>query len=84
MTEKMSDETPPNTPIEPDLLKLLVCPLTRSPLTQEGSELVGEVGGLRYPVENGIPILLADRAKLPDGVSSLDEFRQKYADQIPQ
>lgn len=70
-------------PIDPELLKMLVCPLTRSPLRLEGEELVGSVGGLRYPIREGIPILLIDEAKLPAGVASLDEFRRKYADQIP-
>lgn len=69
--------------IDNQLLELLVCPLTRSPLRQEGSELVGTVGGLRYPIRDGIPILLIDEARLPEGVKSLDEFKQKFADQIP-
>ncbi len=73
----------PNT-ISPEVLKILRCPLTRSPLTQEGDELVAEVGGLRYPIRDGIPILLIDEAKLPEGISSLDEFKQKYAEQIPE
>ncbi len=73
----------PQAPIDPELLKMLVCPLTRSPLRLEGEELVGSVGGLRYPIREGIPILLIDEAKLPAGIASLDEFRRKYADQIP-
>ncbi|MCC7193612.1 MAG: Trm112 family protein [Phycisphaeraceae bacterium] len=73
----------PQAPIDPELLQMLVCPLTRSPLRLEGEELVGSVGGLRYPIREGIPILLIDEAKLPAGIASLDEFRRKYADQIP-
>ncbi|GAB4109892.1 MAG: hypothetical protein Kow00105_18620 [Phycisphaeraceae bacterium] len=72
----------PNT-ISPEVLKVLRCPLTRSPLTQEGDELVAEVGGLRYPIRDGIPILLIDEARLPEGIASLDEFKKKYADLIP-
>ena len=49
--------------INPELLQTLVCPLTRSPLRQEGEELVAEVGGLRYPIRNGIPIMLVDEAR---------------------
>ena len=71
------------TTIDPELLKILVCPLTRSPLKQEGEELVGTVGGLRYPIREGIPVLLIDQAKLPAGVASLDEFKAKYQAQIP-
>jgi len=68
-----------------DLAKLagFVCPLTRSPLTQQGDELVGAVGGLRYPIRDGIPILLINEAVMPEGVASLDEFKAKFADQIP-
>lgn len=70
-------------PLDPDILSVFRCPLTRSPMTQQGTELVAEVGGLRYPINNGIPILLIEEAKLPDGIETLDEFKQKYADQIP-
>jgi len=73
--------------IPADLLEILVCPLTRSPLKQEGDELVAtrpEGAGLRYPIRNGIPILLIDEAALPDGVGSIDEFKQKYAELIPE
>ncbi len=68
--------------LDPKLLEILVCPLTRSPLRQEGDELVGEVGGLRYPIRDGIPILLIDQAKLPEGIESLEAFKAKYADHI--
>lgn len=69
--------------IDTELLRILVCPLTRSPLTHEGDELVGTIGGLRYPIRDGIPVLLIDEAKLPPGVASLDEFKRKFVDQIP-
>lgn len=64
--------------IDPELLSILVCPVTRSPLRQEGDELVAEKGGLRYPIRDGIPVLLADEAALPEGVASLEEFKQKF------
>lgn len=66
------------TTFDPELMKRLVCPQTRSPLRLEGDELVGTVGGLRYPIRDGIPILLVDEAKLPPGVASLDEFKKQY------
>jgi uncharacterized protein YbaR (Trm112 family) len=71
------------TTLDPENLKIFVCPLTRSPLRLEGDELVATVGGLRYPIREGIPILLIDEAKLPAGVASLDEFKKKFAAQIP-
>ena len=72
----------PNT-IDPELLGLLRCPLTRSPLRQEGDFLVAEVGGLRYPLRDGIPVMLVEEAQLPEGVESLDAFKARYAAQIP-
>jgi uncharacterized protein YbaR (Trm112 family) len=70
--------------IDAELLEILVCPLTRSPLRQEGDRLVGEVGGLRYPIRDGIPVLLIEEAELPEGVDSLEQFKQKHADRIPE
>ena len=69
--------------IDPKLLSILVCPLTRAPLRLEGSELVAEIGGLRYPIRDGIPVMLIDEAKLPEGIASLDEFKEKFKDHIP-
>jgi uncharacterized protein YbaR (Trm112 family) len=68
--------------VEPDLLSILRCPLTRSALRQEGDFLVAEVGGLKYPVREGIPVMLVEEAQLPEGVGSLEEFKAKYASEI--
>ena len=68
--------------INPELLSILRCPLTRSPLRQEGDYLIAEVGGLAYPVRDGIPVMLAEEAKLPEGVASLQDFKNKFKDQI--
>ncbi len=68
--------------IDPELLDILRCPLTHSRLRQEGDFLIAEVGGLAYPVRDGIPVFLVEEATLPAGVDSLDAFRQKYKDQI--
>lgn len=75
----MSDNTPT---IDPAVMACIVCPLTRSKLRQEGSFLVSEVGGLRYPIVDGIPALLADEAELPAGFATLDEFKAAFKDQI--
>ena len=84
----MSTDTPADAAgsMDPKLLEILVCPLTRSKLRVEGEYLVAEKpegAGLRYPIRDGIPILLIDEATLPEGVANLDAFKQKYADQIP-
>lgn len=64
-------------PISPELLKILRCPLTRSPLTLDGDTLVAERGGLRYPIRNGIPVLLVEEAELPAGVESIDALKRQ-------
>ena len=74
------------TPLSDELLAILVCPLTRSPLRQDGDHLVAERpegAGLRYPIRHGIPVLLIDEAALPDDVADLEQFKSKYADSIP-
>ena len=72
-----------NNVIDPELLAILRCPLTRSRLRQEGEFLIAEVGGLAYPVREGIPVMLVEEAKLPPGIESLDALKQRYRDQIP-
>lgn len=83
----MPDSTPETTsePIDPAVLALLRCPLTRSPLRQAGDKLIAqrpEGAGLAYPIREGIPVLLMDQAQLPQGVASLDAFKAKYADAV--
>ena len=64
--------------VEPEVLEILRCPLTHSKLRQEGDWLIAEVGGLRYPVRDGIPVMLLEEAQLPPDVKSLDELRARY------
>jgi hypothetical protein len=51
--------------VDPKLLEILVCPLTKGPLTydQEAGELVSEQAGLAFPIRDGIPIMLVDEAR---------------------
>ena len=67
-------ETSSNT-LSSDLLEILRCPLTKSRLRQEGDGLIAEVGGLAYPVRDGIPVMLVEEARLPSGVASLDQLK---------
>jgi uncharacterized protein YbaR (Trm112 family) len=48
------------------LLELLVCPVTKGPLTfnREAQELVSRSARLAYPVRDGIPILLETEARV--------------------
>ena len=63
--------------LDANVLKILRCPLTRSPLRLEDDFLVAEVGGLRYPLREGIPVLMIEEAQLPIGISSLLELKEK-------
>jgi len=81
MTSIMSELVSSNS-IDPELLDILRCPVTRSRLRAEGDFLIAEVGGLAYPVRDGIPVMLPEEAKLPPGIASLDELKQRYQDQI--
>jgi len=83
-TQQPPAPQPSSNTIDPDLLSILRCPLTRSKLRQEGDFLIAEVGNLAYPVRDGIPVMLVEEARLPAGVASLEEFKQRYAEQIPQ
>ena len=56
------DET---TAVDPKLLEILVCPLTKGPLRYDAAaqELISERAGLAYPIRDGIPIMLPDEAR---------------------
>ncbi|MBO0737362.1 MAG: Trm112 family protein [Alphaproteobacteria bacterium] len=51
--------------IDPRLLEILVCPLTKAPLRydRQAQELISEEAGLAYPIRDGIPIMLVDEAR---------------------
>lgn len=72
----MTDPTPT---VDPKLLDLLVCPLTKGPLRYDHrrQELVSEQAGLAYPIRDGIPIMLVDEGRpidqddaIPDAVQA--------------
>lgn len=65
-------------PIDDFLMQHLRCPITLSRLRKEGDFLIGEVGGMKYPIRNGIPVMLPEEAQLPEGVESLEEFRKRF------
>ena len=51
--------------VDPKLLEILVCPLTKGPLVYDraAQELISPKAGLAYPIRDGIPIMLADEAR---------------------
>lgn len=52
-------------PLDPELLEILVCPLSRAPLVEDGDTLVSTDAATRrrYRVENGIPVMLVDESE---------------------
>jgi uncharacterized protein YbaR (Trm112 family) len=59
---------PDSTTVDPKLLEILVCPLTKGPLTYDAGaqELISKQAGLAYPIRDGIPIMLAEEARKLD------------------
>jgi hypothetical protein len=51
--------------IDPKLLEILVCPLTKGPLRYDraAQELISLQAGVAYPIRDGIPIMLVDEAR---------------------
>lgn len=54
--------------LDPKLLEILVCPLTKVPLRYDAAaqELISDQAGLAYPIRDGIPIMLVDEARKID------------------
>ena len=52
-------------PLDKDLIKILVCPITKSKLIydKENNELISKEAGLVFPIINGVPILIIDEAR---------------------
>ncbi|MEH3041814.1 MAG: Trm112 family protein [Sphingomonas paucimobilis] len=51
--------------IDPWLLSILVCPVTRTPLTNDAQagELISDAAGLAFPIRDGVPVLLVEAAR---------------------
>ena len=58
-----------NSPVDPKLLEILVCPITKGPLEYDRThgELISRGAGLAYPIRDGIPIMLPEEARALDG-----------------
>ena len=54
-----------NPEVDPKLLEILVCPMTKGPLRydREKQELVSDQAKLAYPIRDGIPVMLVDEAR---------------------
>ena len=53
--------------ISKELLEILACPLCKTPVREEADRLVCTRCGRRYPVRDGIPVMLIDEAEVPAG-----------------
>lgn len=51
--------------VDPRLLEVLVCPLTRGPLDydRDKGELLSRTAGLAYPIRDGVPVMLPEEAR---------------------
>lgn len=51
--------------IDPKLLEILVCPVTKAALEYDAKkqELISRQAGLAYPIRDGIPVMLVDEAR---------------------
>jgi uncharacterized protein YbaR (Trm112 family) len=54
--------------VDPRLLEVLVCPVTRGPLQydREAGELISRSAKLAYPIRDGVPIMLPEEARKLD------------------
>ena len=64
----MTQERETRTKLDPKLLEILVCPLTKTSLDydDERQELISRAARLAYPIRDGIPIMLPDEARKLD------------------
>jgi len=65
MTTKPEEASDADPGVDPRLLEVLVCPVTRTALTydRENNELVSKAAGLAFPIRNGVPVMLRDEAR---------------------
>ncbi len=51
--------------VDPKLLELLVCPVTKSPLRYDAAkgELLSDAAGLAFPIRDGVPVMIASEAR---------------------
>lgn len=61
----MSDDFSVPPAVDPRLLEILVCPVTKGPLEYDRArgELVSKGARLAYPIRDGVPILLPEEAR---------------------
>lgn len=65
----MTDISAPTIRIDPKLLEILVCPVTKTTLEYDAGkqELISRAAKLAYPIRDGIPIMLPEEARALEG-----------------
>ncbi len=65
LPQSASSSDRPGHTVDPKLLEILVCPLTKGPLEYdaERQELISRSAKLAYPIRDGIPIMLPEEAR---------------------
>ena len=68
MTEHEAGQSRATGSVDPKLLEILVCPLTKGPLRYDAArqELISDQARLAYPIRDAIPIMLVDEARQLD------------------
>ena len=67
-TEPRAPAAGGGTAVDPKLLEILVCPVTKRQLIydREAGELISESARLAFPIRDGVPIMLVDEARVLD------------------
>ncbi|MFN4225153.1 MAG: Trm112 family protein [Hyphomonas sp.] len=75
-------ENPPSSGVDPRLLEVLICPLTRQPLVYDraNNELISKKARLAYPIRGGIPIMLEEEARDLDDLPGLSSDTESEAE----
>jgi uncharacterized protein len=65
MSEDVEDTGDETTTVDPKLLELLVCPLTKTRLVYnaKSGELLSKAAGLAFPIRNGVPLMIEEAAR---------------------
>ena len=66
----MTEVSAPLIDVDPRLLEVLVCPVTRGPLEYDRAkgELISRAAKLAYPIRDGVPIMLPEEARALESV----------------
>ena len=63
--ERLEEQDQQASSVDPKLLELLVCPLTKTRLIYDAAarELISTAAGLAFPIRNGVPLMIEDAAR---------------------